>query len=250
MQIPRPKTLFVGQRVVYLDEASSTNDYLRELMTNEKVQEGTLVIADFQREGKGQKGRIWQSEPGVNALFSILLRPGFMEKTGVQMLSSVIGLGIRAAVQQLLPDCEVRLKWPNDLLVDGKKVGGILIENLMGESITAVVGVGLNVGQTHFSGLDNAVSINQLALNQSSVSDVIASCCEFIEKYYLLTRQTQGLQQIHRLYVSQLYKLDEEVEIASEAWTIKGVSETGKLMVQRQDKYRELVHNEVPITWN
>lgn len=250
MQTISPKTLFVGQSAIFLESISSTNDFLKELVSGGGVLEGTLVTTNYQLNGKGQKGNTWRSNAGENALFSIYFVPKFLNSSELNVLSFVIALGVRAAVQQLLPKSKVKLKWPNDIFADDCKIGGVLIENSLGEESKSIVGIGVNVNQSQFNELTRATSIRRIKREKMEVASVINSCCEFIEKYYLLAKQANGVQQIHHLYVSQLYRMDEFIKIDSENWQVKGVDLSGKLDVTRKGVRRKLVHNETDIGWS
>ncbi|MBO6517121.1 MAG: biotin--[acetyl-CoA-carboxylase] ligase, partial [Bacteroidia bacterium] len=204
----------------------------------------------FQEKGRGQNGRTWESSNTQNALFSLYLRPAFLSKNHLQTISFAIGLGVRAAVQQYLPQAEVKLKWPNDVLADGKKISGVLIENSLGQDIRSIVGVGLNVNQTEFVSNNKATSLSLELKSTVDVKEVIELCCSFIEKYYLLAKQSNGVQQIHKLYVSQLYKLDEDVMVNEQKWKVKGVDISGKLEVENNGITAKLIHNETEVQWS
>lgn len=112
--------------------------------------EGTLVVAERQTRGRGRLGRVWVSPSGVNLAFSVVLRPGIAPRQASQ-LTLLAGVALREVVVGLGCDA-VRLKWPNDLLIHGRKVAGILAEmSLVGERVNFVVlGVGINVNTVDF----------------------------------------------------------------------------------------------------
>jgi len=137
-------------QIHYYRELTSTNEKLNELIHSEDVPEGTVIQAGYQTHGKGHAGAIWQSEPGKNLLFSILLKPFFLPP-GLQFdLSRIISLAIRDLISDHLQGATI--KWPNDLYAGDRKIGGILIENtLQGNDIlNSVAGAGLNVNQEDF----------------------------------------------------------------------------------------------------
>ncbi len=130
------------------DELDSTQDYVRGI-AEQGGAEWSIVVADHQRRGRGQHGRVWDDEPARGLAFSILLRPRSAEALAV--LPIRIGLAIaRTLVRHVAPPSSIMLKWPNDLMIDkpgwSGKVGGVLSEaQLRGSDYTAIVGVGLNV---------------------------------------------------------------------------------------------------------
>ncbi len=133
----------------YLDEVSSTNDYLR---TYESVADVTVASASCQTKGRGQMGNTWVSEPGQNLLFSVLVCPVNLEVRDAFVLSQAMALAIKDVLDAYLED--VFVKWPNDIYCRGEKICGTLIENsLSGKYVSrSVIGSGVNVNQTEFPG--------------------------------------------------------------------------------------------------
>lgn len=137
-------TVFVGQNLVYLPETGSTNDEARRL-ARAGAPEGTLVIAEFQKAGRGRLARRWQAPPGSSLLLSLLFRPS-LKPHQAQRLTMICGLAVTDAVHAET-GLDAGLKWPNDVVFEGGKAGGILTEvEFAGQRIdSAVVGIGLNV---------------------------------------------------------------------------------------------------------
>ncbi len=148
---------------LYLDETTSTNSFLRELLRQKTLPEGFVVFTDFQTAGKGQIENSWESEKGKNLLFSILLYPHQISIAEQFIMSQIVSI---ALIKVLSEYCEqVKIKWPNDIYVNDKKLAGILIENsLQGAQIkSTIIGIGLNVNQTDFkSDAPNPVSLRLL----------------------------------------------------------------------------------------
>lgn len=140
----------IGRNFIYSDEVSSTNS---ELLNNKDFgQNGTVLLAEFQNNGKGRKNRTWISNAGQNLTFSILLKGDFKGNT-----ANIINLGTSAAVGQSLENLyqlRVELKWPNDVLVNKKKISGILVESSSKSNKISklVIGIGINVNQPNFPG--------------------------------------------------------------------------------------------------
>jgi BirA family biotin operon repressor/biotin-[acetyl-CoA-carboxylase] ligase len=129
-------------RLHYFDRVSSTMDVIHEL-ASEGAEPGTAVIAGEQLEGRGSRGRTWHSPVG-GLWLSMLFQPPVVE--GIEVISLRVGLAVAEAVQQRLPK-PLQLKWPNDLMLEGRKIGGVLCEaRWQGEALGWVaVGVGMNV---------------------------------------------------------------------------------------------------------
>ncbi len=152
------ETAHIGQRVLFFDQLDSTNSTAAELAPS--AEDGLVVIADFQTAGRGQYGRVWQSRPGGSLLMSVALRPPTALCRPV-ILTAFAAVAIGEAILALT-GTQARIKWPNDLLIRGKKVCGILIEN----TTATVIGIGLNLNQTaeEFAdaGLPDATSLRRV----------------------------------------------------------------------------------------
>jgi BirA family biotin operon repressor/biotin-[acetyl-CoA-carboxylase] ligase len=136
-----------GQPRRHFSNCGSTNDLAREWASDsaEPAPSGALVTAGFQTRGRGQRGHQWQAEAGQSALMSFVYR--LPPATDAGQLGLVTALAASEAL--LMLGFSPQIKWPNDILIDGKKVGGILVEVAAG---AAVLGIGINVGQTEFQG--------------------------------------------------------------------------------------------------
>ncbi|MBI4587226.1 MAG: biotin--[acetyl-CoA-carboxylase] ligase [Candidatus Rokubacteria bacterium] len=142
---------WAGRAVHRLGEVDSTQNEARRL-ADEGVPEGTVVWAEHQTRGRGRLGRSWVDEPAASLLISIILRPA-LDASRLPQISLLAGVAVADALagESELP---VTLSWPNDLLIRGRKVAGILAESCLTKGAPGVVilGIGINVNQTHFSG--------------------------------------------------------------------------------------------------
>ena len=147
----------------YTKQTNSTNALLWELNRQQSLPEGFVVQAGFQTAGKGQVGNSWESEPGKNLLFSMVLYPAHIPVDRLFLISQVVSLAIKQTLDEYADG--ITVKWPNDIYWNDKKIVGILIENsLQNNKIKSVViGVGLNVNQKVFvSNAPNPVSLLQI----------------------------------------------------------------------------------------
>jgi len=135
----------VEWEICWFDQIDSTNTYVRE-QARDGTPEGLVVVADHQTAGRGRLGRRWETPPGVNLLASVLLRPN-IDPAALHLCTTAVALAAMDACQEVAGVGAV-LKWPNDLLVDGAKLAGILAEaEFAGADLAAVVvGIGINVG--------------------------------------------------------------------------------------------------------
>lgn len=146
--------------IIKLNAIPSTNDYLKDLLLNNQLKDFTIVVAEYQTKGKGQMGAVWQVEPSTNLTFSMLLTSTYFSLEDIFTVNIVVA----NAIHKVLLSFGLRnisVKWPNDIMSDNKKIGGILIENNIKADgvINSIIGIGLNVNQTNFDDLPQASSI-------------------------------------------------------------------------------------------
>lgn len=235
------QTLFTGQNLIHLKSVESTNSYAAELLRQNKQQEGTVVCSFNQTSGRGQRGNIWQVEPNKNATFSIIYYPVFLKPDEQFMLTKAISVGLAGLVTELL-NCfekkyEVKIKWPNDIYVDGKKIAGILIENTLADGIikTSIIGIGLNVNQIVFGDISNATSLAQLSEENYHLESIVEKSCKYIEALYLQLKagkkeviDKEYLNYLYQLGVLKKYVLTDGTEIQGK---ITGISREGYLQM-------------------
>lgn len=168
--------MVIGEHVIVLASVDSTNKTAAELIQLSKAGHGTVIMAQEQTAGRGQRGRLWQSMPGRDLTFSLVLEPKELRADAQFGLAKLAALALLDTLSLLLPG-RVKLKWPNDLLVDRLKIAGILIEcDLVGEKVRhAIIGVGLNVNSTD---LPAEFAATSLSLENGKVN----SCNEVLEE--------------------------------------------------------------------
>jgi BirA family biotin operon repressor/biotin-[acetyl-CoA-carboxylase] ligase len=232
-------TLFVGKHIVFVPECHSTNTLALQLSQNPSTTEGTVVITNNQTAGRGQRGNNWEAAQDMNLTFSIVLRPGFLSLQKQFFLNIIISLALRDYLQTKT-DLPIAVKWPNDILVHGHKISGILIENqVQGSKLTAaIVGIGLNVNQTSFN-TTTATSLKSLTLEHASLEEVLHELLRHIEGRYLQLRQ-QKYDALSDTYLNTMFWRNEKHTFEScdktFSGTITGIDESGKLAVSVEDE--------------
>ena len=209
-------TLFLGKEIIYLPTCHSTNDVASDLVSNSATLEGVFVITDQQIKGKGQRGNTWLSQKGENIMFSLILKPTFLNPMKQFYLNMISSLAVMRTVQHFLPNELIRVKWPNDVLVGQEKVAGILIENsLSGSEVSSsIFGIGLNVNQNDFQGL-NATSMAKKANVQFDKQQVLEILFSEIERLYLALNNRDELG-IKAEYLENLYGYGSKIRLYSE----------------------------------
>ena len=191
----RLRTQAVGRRLRVMTQVGSTNDVAL-AASREGAPEGFAVLADRQTAGRGRLGRNWESPPGVGIYTSVLLRPE-VPAALAPLLTLAVGIAAAESIQEhtgLLP----RLKWPNDVQLDGRKIGGILVEGtaLEGRQSEAVVGIGINVNQevTDFPAeLGGSATSVRMALGRAMArADLVAGLYNSLEHWYRIFCDGEG----------------------------------------------------------
>jgi len=173
----------MGRKVVYLPTCHSTNDYAFELLRKSDIESGTIVITDHQTSGKGQRGNTWLAEPGKNITCSIIYRPLNMPAAEQFRLNIILSVAIFNVLgKRALP--KLKIKWPNDVLVDQKKICGILPEIFMNHLI---IGVGINFSENHNILNDNSREyISNLILIEFHrlIFEIIQSLYKILDEFF------------------------------------------------------------------
>lgn len=206
-------TLFVGQNLVRLSEVDSTNNFLKDMVSNsEPLPEGTVIMADYQFAGRGQQENTWYTEPGMNLTFSVYLCPSFLSIRDQFMLNMAVSVGIRDALRVFLGPL-LKVKWPNDLYYNQQKLGGILIENILsGSSYRAcIIGVGINVNQLNFDPalLNRATSISKILQRDVNLIELLREISSHIESQYLKLK-SGSFNILQENYLGGLYLYNEK----------------------------------------
>lgn len=241
--------ILTSKNIIVLKETDSTNNYAKQLIVD-KAEEGTVVLARYQKEGKGQQGNFWESEAQKNLLCSIILYPRFLAAGKQFYISKIVSIALFNVLQRKVS--EVSVKWPNDIYVGTKKIAGILIENtIKGSTLdSSIIGIGLNLNQTKFiSNAPNPVSLKQLSKQNYVVEDVLS---EFVNEFNGLLMQLKAgkYNAIEKLYLSVLFRNREwwtyrTSEKEFEARII-GIGDFGQLHLEdRRGEINEFMFKEV-----
>lgn len=249
------RTRALGHTYRFLPEVESTNAELSRL-ADEGIAEGTVLVADHQRAGRGRLGRRWESPAGANLMFSLLLRPE-LAPAELPPLSLAAAVGVAAGLAPFLEEAP-QVKWPNDLLsAGGKKICGILTE-LAAEIDRVrhvVIGVGINVNQTRFaSALADATSLKREARTTFSRAEVLVSVLESVESWIdrVLEEGQGGREAMLAEWMAWAPWLGGQVEIRSGAERYRakaiGIDQSGALLLQlRGGAKRRLIAGDVSL---
>ena len=227
-------------KLIKLNAIPSTNDFLKELSRNQELKNWTTVIANNQTKGKGQMGAVWESEIGKNLIMSVFIKDILSENSKKFDLNVAVSLAIISVLRTLnIPNLSI--KWPNDIMSDSKKIGGILIENIFkwDKSIESIIGIGLNVNQIDFSGLPKASSIGLIMKKNYDLETLLKQILKKIEANCNLILNT-NFDNSRLNYYNLLFKINvpivfERANNLKFMGIIKSVSENGLLEIQLED---------------
>jgi BirA family biotin operon repressor/biotin-[acetyl-CoA-carboxylase] ligase len=193
----------------------STNQFAHDLLSKTNPIDGTVILTDNQSAGKGQGGRSWNALPEKNITCSIIYDTSFLQARQSYFLNMAVANGLYDCLAHDLPEVNLRIKWPNDLMFAEKKLAGILIENAVKGNYLkhSIIGIGLNVNQTEFIGLPHATSMwnEQPKEGGYVLGQVLERLCIGVEQQFLKLRNGKH-DSIGNLYNERLFKKGEIVE--------------------------------------
>jgi BirA family transcriptional regulator, biotin operon repressor / biotin---[acetyl-CoA-carboxylase] ligase len=257
-QIELEKSLtgkFIGHHLHFYEQIGSTNDEAFRIGV-EGAPEGTVVIAESQRAGKGRMQRLWHSPAGANIYTSIILRPCF-EPARAPQLSIAAGVAVAETLNHYCPG-QVQLKWPNDVGLGGKKVCGILAQMKIAESTIdfVVLGIGINVNiQANQFPQDIQTTATSLAIfadREISRLELIIRLYENVAKWYKQLQQ-KGFGPVREKWLSLAPMIGQKVEVVFKDETIRGkatgIDDDGSLiLVDERNKEIKVMAGDATIT--
>ncbi|MEN0045600.1 MAG: biotin--[acetyl-CoA-carboxylase] ligase [Bacteroidota bacterium] len=236
-------TLFVGKVLLHFPRLASTNEYAFKLLEKQTVVEGTVISTAEQFKGKGQLGNTWESTPNENIAMSVVFHPHFLLPTQQFYLNIAVAIAVRETLAAYTEG--VQIKWSNDILINQKKVVGILIQNnLNAQQIqNSVVGIGINVNQQKFSPeLEQASSLFLESGQKIDLEKLMQHLCKNLELRYLQLKR-KHYEALRVDYFEHLFQYKEWAWYETlEGIPVKGkivdVLETGQLVMQHNTSRR------------
>lgn len=243
---------WIGNTIIYEEKMDSTNIRAKRL-GEQNAENGTVIVTQYQTAGRGRRGNTWISPVG-NCYFSLLLRPEILAERA-SMLTLVTALALAKTIRQVT-DLETMIKWPNDIVVNGKKLCGILTESStdLANIHYVVVGIGINCNQTEFSKeiAEMATSIRLETGIEVNRSKLLGTFLSMFETYYETFLETEDLSKMLEDYNNLLVNRGREVKIIEKEkeriLTAVGIDENGGLLVEdKQGKQETIISGEVSV---
>lgn len=222
-------------KLIKLDAIDSTNEFLKGLSSNQILENFTVVTAEIQTKGKGQMGSTWTSEESKNLIMSVLIKNFLTNNKSIFNINILFSVVIIEALKSFyIP--ELSIKWPNDIMSDNKKIGGILIENSIKSdgTIFSIMGLGLNVNQINFENLPKASSLAKICNTTFDKEAILFKIMELLEQniqFWIENSSSMWLE-----YTNILFKKGVPMPFQGQnqqlfMGIIQGVSPIGKLKI-------------------
>ncbi len=248
----RRKTTWIGKKIFYFDTVGSTNTEAKRL-AEEGLESGTLVVAGRQDSGRGRRGKVWQSPEGTAIYMTLLLKPE-VETNHAARLTLVMALAVSKAITEVTGR-PAGIKWPNDIVMNGKKICGILTElSAQPDYIDyLVIGVGINVHTEEFSEelAETATSVFLETGRHFLRAELIEAVWEAFEEYYEIFLLTEDLSALVKEYDSRMVNLHKMVKVLDPKEPFEGkamgITPGGELIVDTWESRRLVSSGEVSV---
>jgi BirA family biotin operon repressor/biotin-[acetyl-CoA-carboxylase] ligase len=239
-----------GTRVEYSAVTDSTNDDALAL-AKAGASHGVVVVADRQRRGRGRRGSRWSSAERAGLTFSLIVRTGW-KPPELSVLPLVVGLAVRQVVAERVRE-SVLVKWPNDVMVSGRKICGVLVESYShgGEIRAVVVGVGLNVHRESLPSeiADRAVSLEALEAIELPRELLLAELLEAMERRFH-ELELNGFAAAHAEFARFDFLNGRDVTVGEHRGVARGIAENGALLLECDGVTQQIVAGTVSFDWD
>jgi len=235
--------LFVKNHI-QLDDVSSTNLYLRKLIKDKSINENILVSTNYQEKGRGQRSNIWESEKNMNILISFL----YVHTTNNYDLfkfNMLISLAIYDFLSKYFKT-GLKIKWPNDLMINNKKIAGVLVQNIE-SNFKSIIGVGININQKEFKNFSpQATSFSNELNKEFNRNELILELMNNFENYLINYFQFNDLK---NSYMLKIYKFKQQTNFLNNLKQFKGeimnFNSSGEIIIKRGDEFLSFKNGEV-----
>ncbi|MDX1651932.1 MAG: biotin--[acetyl-CoA-carboxylase] ligase [Brumimicrobium sp.] len=239
---------FIGHKIIHLESVDSTNNYAANLFKEGLIESGTVIMADRQLNGRGQRQNMWQSGAFENITMSIAFDPKLWKINNLISLNHITALATYHFLRHYIKD--INIKWPNDLMVHNRKIAGLLIESQWSaETLQTVIGIGININQDQFDNL----KATSLFLESGKRNQPKLLIYEFIREFNALMHifLKEGAENIHERFDAVLWKkgqIQRFIEVSSSA-EFKGkiirTDPRGRLLVEVDNQIKKFGNGEI-----
>lgn len=236
----------IGQKIVHLESVDSTNNYAANVFKDGSIEHGTVILADIQTNGRGQRGNTWQSGAFENLTISIAIDPNLRKINNLISLNHITSIALFKIVSSYCKN--VKIKWPNDIVVRENKIAGILIENqFSGNKMQSIIGIGLNVNQIDFDN-DKSTSLFKESGKKLNIKSLLFEYISFFNEV-LIEYQKHAEHQIHKIFDDLLWLKDKESSFIRKGEVFNGVIKntdmTGQIEIEAKGSLRSYRNGEI-----
>ena len=229
---------------IQLDDVSSTNLYLRKLIKDKSINENILVSTNYQEKGRGQRSNIWESEKNMNILISFL----YVHTTNNYDLfkfNMLISLAIYDFLSKYFKT-GLKIKWPNDLMINNKKIAGVLVQNIE-SNFKSIIGVGININQKEFKNFSpQATSFSNELNKEFNRNALILELMNNFENYLINYFQFNDLK---NRYMLKIYKFKQQTNFLNNLKEFKGeiinFNSAGEIIIKSNDEFLSYKNGDV-----
>jgi BirA family biotin operon repressor/biotin-[acetyl-CoA-carboxylase] ligase len=228
--------------IIKLNATHSTNTYMRELSAIKDLEDFSVVWALDQTNGRGQMGTVWNAQPGKNLTISVYKDVSWLGISNHFFISIVVSLALMHTLNELMIK-NLKIKWPNDILSDYKKIGGILIENVIknNQLQASIIGIGLNVNQTDFDNLPQASSLINITGRIFSLEELLERTLANLKSMFLELKENHAFEELKKSYTNALFRLNKPSTFKDKSNNlfsgyIYGTDQQGNLLVLLENK--------------
>ena len=238
---------YIESHALWVEQTHSTNDLAKQWLHEEKILPGQVLVAKHQLSGRGQHENKWESSPGKNLLCTYIIDTQKLPIEHQPLFNMAIACAVRKTIQDFIPQHQVMIKWPNDIIVQNKKIAGILIENsLLGSDWHhSFVGIGINVNQIAFN-TPFACSILACTAIENEISDILKTLTLNVNEVLLKPGLLQTTKDEYHTY---LYKKEMQAMFLWNGFEtpgmILGVDEYGQLIVLINQEIHHVGHPKI-----
>jgi BirA family transcriptional regulator, biotin operon repressor / biotin---[acetyl-CoA-carboxylase] ligase len=233
------RTTWVGSEFIHIKKVDSTNSWLKKI-PSKKLVHGTVVNTDHQVNGRGQYERNWHAAPGKNLTFTIGLRPPGADRLTLLTMASAYAL---STIIEQYTEHTVKIKWPNDVMIDGKKVGGILTECIFlgSKPDRVLIGIGLNIAESNFQSdlAGSAISLKDVSKVKIRKEKLLCECLSAFEQCYHKWHKHDN--ELHQSISQKMIGYGEWVRLKVDhkfkegKYKFLGINEKGELLVLNEE---------------
>lgn len=244
----------IGQHLIQLAEVDSTNNYAAKLLATGNLKHGTVILAERQMAGKGQRGKVWSGSSGNQFTGTYFMETVFLSVEYLSVFNMSVALAVAEAIQVFTKE-SINIKWPNDVFVKNKKIAGILIETNWRDNrvASALVGIGVNIDP--IPNVDHALSLSEISMKTPGKFEFLVEMSTKLNHYFDLLKIGE-MELIKQAYLAKLWKKGLKLELIDVLnkenfiGEIVGVDSQGGVLISTENGLKVFHNHEISFELN